>query len=182
MPGSSYSKTLGNGFIGNIAAGPYDEIGSDLVAANSAAIPFGTIEQWSPNNDGTVMAPNATTLVAANVAGIAGAEVITNNAYPSNGAGASYIAGEMASSIKKGAITVAWSNTTTLGAPTPYKGCPVYVRTVQSGTVPLATAPLFGFETASDAGKNFLLTGAQWTCAPDANNVAGIILLNRIAA
>lgn len=182
MPGSSILKTLGNGFVGNIAAGPYSERGSDMVALTSAPIPFGCIAQWSPNNDGTVMFPNAATLTAANVASIVGAEVITNNNYPQNGAGAAYTAGQNTDAIKKGEITVLWSNTTTIGGVAPYKGCPVYVRTVQSSTVPLATAPLFGYETASDPGKNFLLPGAQWSSGADSNNVASIIMLNRIAA
>ena len=182
MPGSSYTKTLGNGFIGNIAAGPYDERGSDLVAAGSQPIPFGTIAQWAPANDGTVMYPDASTLTAANIASIVGAEVKENTAYPQNGVGASYKADEMALGIKKGEITVLWSNTSTIGGSAPYKGCPVYVRTVQSATVPLSVAPLFGYETASDTDKNFLFPNAQWSSSPDANGVATIILLTRIAA
>ena len=128
---------------------------------------------------GTPSAPSGGAFTASLFAGVAVREVKTQLGYPITPGAASigfYRPGEMTEALERGSMTVLFHVTT--GA---ISGGPVYVRILLNGAIPAGV--IGGFESQADGSNTVLLTNVVFrTGVVDANNVAEITVLNRVAA
>jgi hypothetical protein len=122
----------------------------------------------------------AGTFTAALFAGVANREVKTNLQYQTLGNNGqalvgSYAPNEMAEALERGSILVKINNGT------PASQGVVYVRKVFNAAIPAGVVG--GFEAVADGTNTVALTGVIFrTGVLDANGVAEITLLNRVAA
>jgi hypothetical protein len=178
--------TLNNGFLGNVSRIGKRTITARQVLSTSALGPkFG---------DPMVIVPDATggtyqsvadfitaggTFTAALFAGVAVREVKTNISFIAmetigSGQIGSYAPGEIAEALEEGSITIKVNVTTGIVS----QG-QVFVRVSANG----ANTIVGGFESAGDTTHTVALTGVVWrTGVVDANGVAEITILNRVAA
>jgi hypothetical protein len=166
MPGKTIGTALNNGFAGSYARQP-DMIIETRPNADTANIVFGSPLMVS---GGGVINTTAA-LTAATFAGVAAKEVKSALNYTNQNSGGEYLPNEPVSVFQRGSINVLCPNGT------PALGGAVYVRTVA-----VSGKNVGDFETATDSGKNVLITNAQWGGAKDANNVAELVLLTRANA
>jgi hypothetical protein len=120
------------------------------------------------------------TFTAAKFTGVAIREVKTNLSYlslatiPANLIG-TYAPGEIAEVLETGSICVKINNGT------PFSQGPVYVRIAANVGIPAGVVG--GFEAVADGANTVALTGVVFrTGNLDANGVAEITILNRVAA
>lgn len=124
---------------------------------------------------------SAGTFTAAKFAGVCNREVKTNLSFTSLGNNGvpqlgSYAPNEECEVCEQGSILIHLNV-----AGTPVSQGPVYVRTVLNGGIPAGLVG--GFEGAADGSNTVLLTGVVFrTGFVDANGMAEVTLLNRVAA
>lgn len=165
MPGKVIGRSLNYGFAGNFARNP------DLIAVtrpnnSDLDIVFGT-PLMADALGGVV--PVDDTFTVDLFAGITGSAIKTEFSYfDQEDSGGKYAPKEPVTVVQRGSISVICSDGT------PIIGGEVYVRIEKDGTKKIGD-----FETTSVAGKNVLLTNAQWGSGADANGVAELVLLTR---
>lgn len=186
---------LNNGYLGQVS-----RLGERVITARPVlAFPVLTPTETISFGDPVVIIPNATsglgdtyqsvsnyvadggTFTAAKFAGVANREVKTNVQFNSlfntnNVTINSYGPGEMAEALERGSICVLLHN-----GFTPQSQGPVFVRIALNGAIP--TGVIGGFEGIADGANTIQLTNVVFrTGLVDANNVAEITILNRVAA
>jgi hypothetical protein len=187
---------LNNGYLGQVS-----RLGERVITARPAINIVGStpIAFGAP----VVIVPNATSglgdtyqniadyiagggaITSANInarfAGVANREVKTNVQFTSlfatnNATINSYQPGEMTEALERGSICVLLNN-----GFTPQSQGPVFVRVAFNGAIP--TGVIGGFEGVADGANTVQLTGVVFrTGLVDANHVAEITILNRVAA
>lgn len=184
---------LNLGFVGQVTRlGKRGIAARPVLASTPNAIPFGAPVVIIPGAAQALDAYQSVkdfiagsgTFTAARFAGVCNREVKTNlttfNApYTPPGVATfigSYAPGTMCEAIEEGSVTVAIP----VGAP--ISQAPVWVRTVVNGGIPLGIVG--DFEAVQDGSNTVSLTGICIfrTGYLDANSVAEITLLNRVAA
>jgi hypothetical protein len=121
------------------------------------------------------------TFTAGLFAGVAVREVQTTLGFPYSpnvDVIGSYLQGNMAELLEEGTITVPLQ----VAVPgSPVSQGPVYIRKLANGTYP--SALVGAFEAVADSTNSILIPGVVWrTSQVDANGMAEITILNRVAA
>ena len=180
---------LNNGFLGAVSRVGYPVIvARQVLPTTTNPINFGDpVVFVTGGSDGDFALQSVAdfiagggTFTAAKFAGVAVREVKTNLAYvaletiPANLIG-SYAPGEMAEALESGSICVKINNGTPVSQGT------VYIRIAANVGIPAGVVG--GFEAVADGTNTVALTGVVFrTGNLDANGVAEITILNRVAA
>ena len=171
MSGKAIGISMNYGFPGTYARTPDDIVTSRQLKEGSDAVPFGAC--LMANSDNTY-SPVDSTFTADKFGGIALRVVKQAVSYEDQNQ-TGYNAGEMVSSINRGAVVV------TCNSGTPTAGGKVYVRIKANASV--VGGVVGGFEAAADGENTVELTNLQWTNGyVDANGVAEVTILNRVNA
>jgi len=177
MPGSAIGTQMNIGFPGSYSRNGDCIIANRLVKSADAAGPkFGAGVVLNTDNtysDIAAWIAAGGTLTAAVFAGVAVREVQQSTTYVTQSAG-QYSPGNACDALERGSAVV----NCLVGTPT--AGGAVYMRKTLNGAIPAGIVG--GFEAAADGGNTVQLTNCQWTTgAKDANNVAELTILTRIA-
>ena len=182
-PGQVIGIAMNVGFPGTYSRNADCIIANRLIKATDATGPiFGNGVVLNADSSGGTFTDIATfiaaggTFTAAKFAGIVLREVKQQTgSYLTQGTVGFYGPGQPADVLQRGSAVV----TCLVGTPT--AGGAVYMRTVLNGAIPAGIVG--GYEAAADGTNSVLLTNCQWsTGVKDANNVAELTILNRIAA
>lgn len=166
MSGGAIGISLGLGYAG-VPSRQDDNVVRNRISSDSGNITFGAAVILASDNTVKNWASDST---AAVFAGVALANVKTNQTYTTSVSGSGYYApNQPVDVLERGSVPVFCKN----GTPT--AGGAVYIRTVA------ATGHVIGdFEAVSDTDKNVLIPNAKWTTGKiDSSLLAEVTLLTR---
>lgn len=176
-PGNVIGTQMNIGFPGSYSRNGDCIIANRLVQSTDASGPkFGNGVVLNTNNtysDIATWIAAGGTLTAAVFAGIAVREVQQSTTYTTQSSGI-YNPGTDCDALERGSAVV----NCLVGTPT--SGGAVYMRKTLNASIPAGIVG--GFEAAADGTNTVQLTNCQWTTgAKDANNVAELTILTRLA-
>lgn len=161
MPGTVIGTKLNHGYAGQVSRNG-DEISRTFpVKAETKNIAFGMPVILNDDGSVQVMGEGAT---AEKFCGVAMRRVKTPYLYPNQNLG-EYFPGQPCDVLERGSVTVEC----VAGDPKPAGDVYVYVSADKSG-----------FAAAEDGANTVKLAGVRWASTKDANNVAELVILNRV--
>jgi hypothetical protein len=166
MPGVAIGKNLGLGYAGTPTRQD-DNLIRNRISSDAGNIVYGAPVILASDNTYKNWATDST---AAIFAGVAVANVKTNQTYGTGMNNSGYYAPKQPVDVlERGSILVFCKS----GTPT--AGGAVYIRTVVDGSKAIGD-----FEATADAGKNVIIANAKWTTGKiDSSLIAEVTLLTR---
>lgn len=168
MPGTAIGINLGLGYAGCITRQDDNLVRNRISSEASANIVFGAPVVLSTDNTYKNWGASST---AATFAGIAVANIKTNQTYGASVSGSGYYAPKQPVDVlERGSIAVFCKT----GTPT--AGGAVYIRVVAASGKEIGD-----FEATADSTNNILIPNAKWTSGKmDSNKLAEVTILSRV--